>query len=77
MRDEPGRAVHRGPMAAWTEGTGARRRAHRSMASGHSGARKLTSQGPNMSVLADLASHNVNKSWIHHKILTKHCTRNY
>jgi hypothetical protein len=32
-------------MVARTEGTGERRRAHRSMASGHSGARKLTGGG--------------------------------
>jgi hypothetical protein len=46
-RDEPGpgHAVHRGSMAARTEGAGARRRAHRSMASGHSGVPKLTSGG--------------------------------
>jgi hypothetical protein len=46
-RDElgPGRAVHRGLTAAWTEGAGARRRTHRSMASGHSSARKLTGGG--------------------------------
>jgi hypothetical protein len=46
-RDGPGlgRAVHRGPTVARTEGTGARRRARQSMASGHSGARKLTSGG--------------------------------
>jgi hypothetical protein len=37
------RAGARGPP--WTEGTGARRRAHRSMASGHSGALKLTGGG--------------------------------
>jgi hypothetical protein len=42
-RGEPGRAraVHRGPTAAWTEGAGARRRSHRSTASGRSGALKL------------------------------------
>jgi hypothetical protein len=47
MRGEPGpgRAVHRGPIATRTEGAGARQRAHRSMASGHSGARKLTGGG--------------------------------
>jgi hypothetical protein len=46
-RDEPGpgRAVHRGPTMARTEGTGAWRRAHVSMASGHSGARKLAGGG--------------------------------
>jgi hypothetical protein len=32
-------------MVAWTEGTRARRRAHRSMASSHSSARKLTDGG--------------------------------
>jgi hypothetical protein len=37
-RDEPGRG-------AWTEGTGVRQRAHRSMASDHSGALKLTGGG--------------------------------
>jgi hypothetical protein len=44
---EPGRAraVHRGPMAVRTEGAGARWRAHRSTASGRSGALKLTSGG--------------------------------
>jgi hypothetical protein len=41
----PGRAVHRGPTVVWTDGTGAQRRAHRSMASGHSGARKLAGGG--------------------------------
>jgi hypothetical protein len=47
MRGEPGcaRAVHRGPMAARTEGVGARRRAHRSTASGRSGALKPTDGG--------------------------------
>jgi hypothetical protein len=46
-RGEPGqaRAVHRGPTAAWTEGAGARWRAHRSTASGRSGAPKLTGGG--------------------------------
>jgi hypothetical protein len=44
MRGEPGpgRAVHRGLTAARTEGAGARWRAHRCMASGHPGGRKLT-----------------------------------
>jgi hypothetical protein len=37
--------VHRGPMAARTEGTGARQRAHRSTASGRSGTLKLTGGG--------------------------------
>jgi hypothetical protein len=37
--------VHRGPTAAWTKDTGVRRRAHRSMASSHSGARKLADGG--------------------------------
>jgi hypothetical protein len=37
--------VHRGPTAAQTEGAGAQRRAHRSMASGRSGAPKLTGGG--------------------------------
>jgi hypothetical protein len=41
----PGRAVHRGPRAAWIEGARAWRRAHRSMTSGHSDARKLTGGG--------------------------------
>jgi hypothetical protein len=41
----PGHAVHRGPTVARTEGTGARWHARRSMASGHSGARKLTGGG--------------------------------
>jgi hypothetical protein len=47
MRDGPGpsRAVHCGPMVARNEGTGARRRAHWSLAYGHSGASKLTSVG--------------------------------
>jgi hypothetical protein len=46
-RGEPGRArvVHRGPMVVRTKGAGARRRAHRSMASGRSGALKLTGGG--------------------------------
>jgi hypothetical protein len=46
-RGEPGRAraVHRGPTAARTEGARARRRAHRSTASGRSGALKLTGRG--------------------------------
>jgi hypothetical protein len=41
----PGRAVHCGPTVVWTEGTKARQRAHRSMASGHSGAQKLAGGG--------------------------------
>jgi hypothetical protein len=41
----PGCGVHRGLMAVRTEGAGARWRADRSMASGHSGARKLTGRG--------------------------------
>jgi hypothetical protein len=43
MRDGPGPrcAVHHGPTVARTEGSGARWRAHWSMASGHSGAWKL------------------------------------
>jgi hypothetical protein len=47
MRDEPGRAraVHRGLTVAQTEGVGARWCAHRSMASGHSGALKLIDRG--------------------------------
>jgi hypothetical protein len=46
-RGEPGRArvVHRGPTAARTEGAGAQLCAHWSMASGRSGALKLTSGG--------------------------------
>jgi hypothetical protein len=46
-RGEPGRAraVHRGPKVARTEGAGARWRAHRSTASGCSGAPKLTGRG--------------------------------
>jgi hypothetical protein len=39
------RSVHRGPMAARTEGAGAWRHAHRSSASGRSGAPKLTGGG--------------------------------
>jgi hypothetical protein len=39
------RAVHLGPTAARTEGAGAWRRAHRSMASSCSGALKLTGGG--------------------------------
>jgi hypothetical protein len=44
---EPGRArvVHRGLTAAWTEGAGARWRAHQSTASDRSGALKLTGGG--------------------------------
>jgi hypothetical protein len=47
MRGELGRvrAVHRGPTAARTEGAGVRWRAHRSTASGRSGALKLTGGG--------------------------------
>jgi hypothetical protein len=47
MRDGPGpgRAVHCGLTVVWTEGTGAWQHAHRSMASGHSGARKLVGGG--------------------------------
>jgi hypothetical protein len=47
MRGGPGpcRTVHRGPTVARTEGTGARWRAHRSMASDHSRAQKLTRGG--------------------------------
>jgi hypothetical protein len=41
----PGRAVHHGPTVVRIEGTGARWRSHRSMASDHSGARKLTGGG--------------------------------
>jgi hypothetical protein len=41
----PGCAVHRGPTVVWIEGTGARWRVHRSMASSHSSARKLTGGG--------------------------------
>jgi hypothetical protein len=37
--------VHRGPTAVWTEGAGARWRAHRSTASSRSGALKLTGGG--------------------------------
>jgi hypothetical protein len=46
-RGEPGpvRTVHRGPTVAQTEGAGARQRAHRSTASGRSGAPKLTGGG--------------------------------
>jgi hypothetical protein len=46
-RGEPGwaYAVHCGPTAVWTTGVGARRCAHRSMASDRSGALKLTSGG--------------------------------
>jgi hypothetical protein len=46
-RGEPGRAhaVHRGLTAAWTEGAGARLRAHQSTASDRSGALKLTDGG--------------------------------
>jgi hypothetical protein len=46
-RGEPGwaRAVHRGPMVAQTEGTGARRHAHRSTTSYRSGALKLIGGG--------------------------------
>jgi hypothetical protein len=47
MHGEPVRAhvVHHGPTAARTEGAGARRRAHRSTASGRSGELKLTGGG--------------------------------
>jgi hypothetical protein len=47
MRDGPGpgRAVDRGPTVARTEGTRAWWHAHRSMASGHSGAWKLGGGG--------------------------------
>jgi hypothetical protein len=47
MRGEPGQAhmVHRGPTVAQTEGAGARQRAHRSTASGRSGALNLTGGG--------------------------------
>jgi hypothetical protein len=38
-------AVHRGPTVARTEGAGAQRRAHESMASSRSGAPKLTGGG--------------------------------
>jgi hypothetical protein len=41
----PGRSVHHGPTVARTEGTRAWWHAHQSMASGHSGARKLTGGG--------------------------------
>jgi hypothetical protein len=41
----PGRVVHHGQTVVRTEGTGARWCAHRSMAFGHSGARKLTGRG--------------------------------
>jgi hypothetical protein len=46
-RGEPGQgcAVHHGLTAARTEGAGARWRAHQNMASGHSGARRLTGGG--------------------------------
>jgi hypothetical protein len=46
-RGEPGSgsAVHRGPTAARTKGAEARRRAHRSMASGHFGAQRLIGGG--------------------------------
>jgi hypothetical protein len=46
-RGEPGwvRAVHHGPTAVRTEGTGARRRADQSTASGRSDALKLTGGG--------------------------------
>jgi hypothetical protein len=40
-----GRAVHRGPTAARTEGAGAQRHAHWSMASSRSGAPTLTGRG--------------------------------
>jgi hypothetical protein len=47
MSGEPGRAraVHRGLTAAWTKGAGTRWRAHRSTASGRSGAPKHTGRG--------------------------------
>jgi hypothetical protein len=41
----PGCMVHHGLTVAQTEGTGARRCAHRSMASCHSGAQKLADGG--------------------------------
>jgi hypothetical protein len=49
MRDGSGlsHAVHRGPTVVRTKGTGALWRAHRSLASGHSRARKLAGGGHN------------------------------
>jgi hypothetical protein len=41
----PGHTVHRGPAVARTGGSRVRRHAHRSLASGHSGARELTGEG--------------------------------